>query len=136
MGRRHTGRKLAMQAVFQAEVQGGDIQYIIDSYIESGQFHAETKEWASELASGVWKHRDEADALVKEYAIGWDIFRINPVDLSLLRIAFYELLHLETPPSIILNEAIELAKKYSTDDSPKFVNGILGKYVEKECSLD
>jgi transcription antitermination protein NusB len=135
MGRRHTGRKLAMQAIYQASVQGGDISYIIDSYIEAGNFHAETKEWASELTTAVWKHRAESDALISKYAIGWDLSRINPVDLSLLRVAFYELLYLETAPSIILNEAIELSKKYSTDDSPKFINGILGKYVEKECSL-
>ncbi len=136
MGRRHTGRKLAMQAVYQAEVQGGDISYIIDAYIEAGNFHPETKEWASELATGVWANKAASDTLVSAYAIGWDLSRINPVDLSLLRVAFYELLHFDTAPSIILNEAIELSKKYSTDDSPKFINGILGKYVEKECSLD
>lgn len=136
MGRRRTGRKLAMQVLYQVDIQGGNLDFILDHYIELGQFHPETKDWASDLVKAAWKHVEGSDTKIKEYSIDWDFDRINPVDRALLRLAFYELIVAQVHPSIVIDEVLELAKKYSTDESPKFLNGILGKYVEKECSQD
>jgi N utilization substance protein B len=123
-----------MQVLYQVDIQGGNLDYILDHYIELGQFHPETKDWATDLVTAAWEHVEASDAKIQEYSIGWDFNRINPVDKALLRLAFYELIVAKTHPSIIIDEVLELAKKYSTDDSPKFLNGILGKYVDKECS--
>ncbi len=131
MGRRHTGRKLAMQVLYQAQIRQGKLEESIDDYIQEGAFHQDTKDWASFLARGAWDSRVKADPLIQEYAIGWTLDRINPVDLSLLRLAFFELFEGSTPATVVIDEAIELSKKYSTDDSAKFINGILGSYVEK-----
>jgi len=130
MGKRRTGRKLAMQILYQAELQGLQVDEIADDYLDSNPFHPETRQWATQLAVQAWEKREDADALIKQLSIDWDFSRISPIDKSLLRLAFYELCFTNTPMNVVLDEAIELAKKYSTDDSPKFINGILGKYVE------
>ena len=137
MGSRHTGRKLAMQLLYQAESQNiEDITDIINDYLVMGNYQEETKSWAQTLARGVWKSKKENDSIIKQYLKGWDINRINRIDLSLLRLAFFEMIELKTPQTIVINESLELAKKYSTDDSSKFINGILGTYVKNQCSPD
>ncbi len=137
MGSRHTGRKLAMQLLYQAESQNvKDITDIINDYLVMGNYQEETKSWAQTLARGVWESKKENDSIIKQYLKGWDINRINRIDLSLLRLAFFEMIELKTPQTIVINESLELAKKYSTDDSSKFINGILGTYVKNQCSPD
>ena len=83
------------------------------------------------MAINVWNVVDETDKLIEKYSIDWTIDRISLVDLSILRLAFYELIKTDTPYTIILNEAVELSKEFSEDDSPKFINGILGNYVKE-----
>lgn len=136
MGKRNTGRKLAMQALYQAEIREDSMAEILEDSLEQSEYMPETKDWAISLAKQTWAHRDTLDPIITRLAIGWEFSRINPIDKSLLRMAFYEMIFMKTDPGIVLNEAIEIAKKYSTDDSPKFLNGILGKYVETECSQD
>ncbi len=75
--------------------------------------------------------KDEIDGIIKKYAIGWDIERLFKIDKDILRIAIIEIAYLkDAPVKVVIDEALELAKKYSTDDSPSFVNGILAKVVE------
>ncbi len=75
--------------------------------------------------------KDEIDSIIKQYAIGWDIERLFKIDKDILRIAIAELVYIkDAPVKVVIDEAIELAKKYSTDDSPYFINGILAKVVE------
>ena len=133
MGKRSTGRKLAMQALYQAELRQQDITDILADSLEPSHYLPETKTWAISLATQTWAAREILDPIISRLAIGWEFDRINPIDKSLLRMAFYEMIYMKTDPGIVLNEVIEIAKKYSTDDSPKFLNGILGKYVETEC---
>jgi len=84
--------------------------------------------FAEPLIRGTLEHRDEADALITKLAINWDLHRIAAVDRNVLRLAIYEMLHREDiPPIVSINEAVEVAKKFSTQDSGKFVNGILDK---------
>lgn len=138
MGRRHTGRKLAMQILFQADVQcpeDMEISTLISNYLDLGKYHPETREWAAQLARDAWCEKDKNDALIQQYLKSWDIKRINRVDLSLLRLALYEISDLKTPHHIAIDEALELAKKYGTDESAKFVNGVLGNYVKDNPCL-
>lgn len=84
--------------------------------------------FADPLIRGVLEHRDEIDADIKGIAKNWDLHRIAAVDRNILRLAIYEMRHREDiPPVVSINEAIEIAKRFSTEDSSKFVNGILDK---------
>lgn len=89
---------------------------------------AELRLFAEPLILGTLEHRAEADAVIKKHAKNWDISRMAAVDRNILRLAIYEMLHrLDIPPVVSINEAVDIAKKFSTDDSGKFVNGILDK---------
>ncbi len=130
MSKRHTGRKLAMKSLYQADMTQKDINDVLQEFLSSSAYVEDTKQWATELATGTFNTLPEIDPLIKKYSIGWEFDRINPIDKSILRLAFFELIVQKTHPNIVLNEAIEIAKKYATDDSPKFINGILGTYVK------
>lgn len=94
---------------------------------------SEVKKYLMEVAKQYQKHHEEIDGYISEYAFGWDIERLYKIDKDILRIAITELLFIkETPIKVIIDEALELAKKYSTDDSTSFINGILAKVVK--CS--
>ncbi|MEI6392506.1 MAG: transcription antitermination factor NusB [Verrucomicrobiota bacterium] len=84
--------------------------------------------FADPLISGALEHRDEADTVIKKHAKNWELHRIAAVDRNVLRLAIYEMLHRDDiPPIVSINEAVDIAKKFSTQDSGKFVNGILDK---------
>ena len=84
--------------------------------------------FAEPLIRGAIEHRDQLDAQIVKYAKNWDLHRIAAVDRNILRLAIYEMLHREDiPPIVSINEAVDIAKKFSTEDSGKFVNGILDK---------
>jgi N utilization substance protein B len=84
--------------------------------------------FADPLIRGTLEHRDEADTVIKKHAKNWELHRIAAVDRNILRLAIYEMLHRDDiPPVVSINEAVDIAKKFSTQDSGKFVNGILDK---------
>ena len=87
-----------------------------------------TAEFAEPLIRGVLEHRDDLDALMISHADNWDLNRMAVVDRNILRLAAYEMLHREDiPPVVSINEAVDIAKKFSTEESGRFVNGILDK---------
>jgi N utilization substance protein B len=89
---------------------------------------AETRLFAEPLIRGTLQHRDAIDAHIKKHVQNWDFSRIAAVDRNILRLAIFEMLHREDiPPVVSINEAVDIAKKFSTQDSGKFVNGILDK---------
>ncbi len=89
---------------------------------------AEVRLFGDPLIRGTLQYRDEADQLIKKHAQNWDLHRIAAVDRNILRLAIYEMLHRDDiPPVVSINEAVDIAKKFSTHDSGKFVNGILDK---------
>ena len=89
---------------------------------------AEMRLFAEPLIRGAIEHRDEADTVIKKHAKNWELHRIAAVDRNILRLAIYEMLHRDDiPPVVSINEAVDIAKKFSTQDSGKFVNGILDK---------
>ena len=84
--------------------------------------------FADPLIRGALEHRDEADGVIKKHAKNWDLHRIAAVDRNVMRLAIFEMLHREDiPPVVSINEAVDIAKRFSTQDSGKFVNGILDK---------
>ncbi|MFH1683634.1 MAG: transcription antitermination factor NusB [Candidatus Margulisiibacteriota bacterium] len=131
MGKRSTSRRLAMQAVYQAEISGIEIEDALKNISESEKFIQETLDFAEVLAKATWEAREEIDKVIEGLAVDWSLDRIGKVDRSILRLAIQELNMKETPTSVVINEAVELAKKYSGDESAKFINGILGAYVRQ-----
>lgn len=87
-------------------------------------------EYINWVRTTVKEHKDELDGIVSNFAKGWKLERMNRIDLSLLRLALCEIKYLDdVTPAIAINEAVELAKKYSADNAPSFINGILGAYI-------
>lgn len=92
----------------------------------------DVKNYVLQIAASFKEHAAEVDSLIQKYAKGWDIDRLVKIDKDILRIAITELLFIEGVPSkVVVDEALELAKKYSTDDSASFINGILGKVIDE-----
>ncbi len=120
--------------LFQADVRGEQLETIIEAEAKraSGEpDRAASWLYAREIVDGVADHRDEIDELIASYAQGWTLDRMPNVDRAVLRIASWEILHNpEVPPAVAIDEAVELAKDYSTDDSGRFVNGVLGKIAQ------
>lgn len=131
MGKRTTGRRLAMQALYEAEQNSNDVAVSLNNAFEEKEFNEDTVEFARKLATDAWKRKEELDSIIIKYAKKWPLERIGLVDRSILRLALSELIGSETPHQVVINEALELAKKYSTLEASKFINGILGAYVKK-----
>lgn len=131
MGKRSTARRLAMQALYQAELAGIEVETALKNIAENEKFIPETVDFAASLALSAWAAREELDKIIQELAIDWSLDRIGKVDRSILRLSINELKLGDTPESVVINEAVELAKKYSGEESAKFINGILGAFVRK-----
>ena len=122
---RRKSRELAFLLLFEKCFDDADMQEIIDRAAEARDI--EPDEFASHLAIGAQNYIEVSDGLIEEYAHRWSKERLSKVTLSILRLALFEMLEVEeTPVSVAINEAVELAKVYGADDEPPFINGILG----------
>jgi N utilization substance protein B len=122
-------RRVALDILFQADVRGEDPRDALADWTEDER---EVPEFARELVLGVDAHRDELDRLIGEYAHEWTVQRMAAVDRTILRLACYELFHRpDVPPSAAISEAVVAAKELSTEDSGRFVNGILGRIARE-----
>ena len=157
MGKRREARERAVQFLFQHDLNPPEnLDEALGQFWESqraaalaeekgkatwGEKHelpppsgeeVEMQQFAEPLIRGALEHRAEADALIRKYCKNWDLPRIAAVDRNILRLAIYEMLHRDDiPPVVSINEAVDIAKKFSTEDSGKFINGILDS-VKKE----
>jgi len=128
LGSRRLGREAALQVLYLNDVSQNQIGDVPTPVWSADPLTPKTQEFAKNLADGALAGQSKIDSLIKKYAENWDIARMAAIDRCILRLAAYELLHeLETPINVIINEAVEIAKKYSTGESGKFVNGILDK---------
>ncbi len=153
MGKRREARERAVQFLFQHDLNAPeDLEQALQQFWETQRAAAIAEEkggatwgepielppptadeaavrlFAEPLIRGALEHRDESDGLIKKYARNWELHRIAAVDRNILRLAIYEMLHRDdSPPVVSINEAVDIAKKFSTQDSGKFVNGILDK---------
>jgi N utilization substance protein B len=112
-------RAEALQALYAADV--------MDATPDPAELHAR----AGQLVAGVWAQRAELDLVIGRIAVGWRVERMPAVDRNILRVGVYELLNTDTPVGIVVSEAVELAKRYSTAKSGSFVNGVLGTLVDE-----
>jgi transcription antitermination protein NusB len=132
MGKRSTGRKLAMQLIFQVSENIEDLtEEKIDYFLKNEEATDDARELALGFFRGARPHLKEIDALIQKFSHNWPLKRFNRADLAILRLAFYEMAFLKDDPErIIINEAVELAKKFGGEDSFAFVNGILDAYLK------
>ena len=127
MSLRHKAREFALQMLFQWEIGHQEPSRIEDGFWRIARAEKTTRDFANQLFEGAVASADELDALVAARADNWRPERMAVIDRSILRMAAYELRQAKTPPKVVLNEAIELAKKFSTENSPTFVNGVLDR---------
>ena len=124
MGARSKARKRALDVLFEADVIGLDVRETLQARLAQGE--PPVPEYAVELVEGVVERRGEIDELLATYAQGWTLDRMPAVDRNVLRIGVYELLWRDdVPDAVAIDEAVELARTLSTDESPRFVNGLL-----------
>jgi N utilization substance protein B len=123
---RRKGRELALQALYQIEITGDASTRALEQFLGHFEGNAAAKEFARELVCGVIGKREELDSRIEQSTDNWKLARLAKVDLVLLRLAAYELLFCpDIPASVSLDEAVEIAKRFGTGDSPAFVNGVL-----------
>lgn len=134
MSARTKARKRALDMLFQADVRGESLETIVEAEAKRAAGEpdrAASWMYAREIVDGVADHRDEIDELIASYAQGWTLDRMPNVDRALLRLSAWEVLHNpEVPAAVAIDEAVELAKEYSTEDSSRFVNGVLGRIAQ------
>lgn len=131
---RHLGRIVALQTLYefefrtQSEDTNLDLAEILDRNIERYSEAIDDKDFVKSLIDGVLEHQESLDETLQPMAPGWPLDQIARIDRNVLRIGLFELLHRAdtVPPKVVINEAIELAKAFGSDNSSKFINGVLG----------
>lgn len=118
-----------MQVLYQLDLGQKDIPETIKGTLETDEFHPGTEDFLTQLVDGVVKDKTELDEIISKFAMGWKIERIAPIDKNIMRMAIYEIKVMEAPASVVINEAVNLAKKFSTPEAAKFINGILGTWI-------
>jgi len=128
LGRRET-RENAMKLLYQISIQKEDREEQLERFIDEQRIVEEAdKEYMLGVVKGVMEKQEELDELISRHAKGWTIQRMPKVDLAIMRLSCYEMKYrTDIPANVSINEAVEIAKKYSNDQSKTFVNGVLGK---------
>jgi len=137
MRKRTKAREYVLQMLYQVEITRGNWQETLEGFWQGNErqeIPAELKDFSAQLLGGVVKHMQEIDKKISKYAANWQLERMAFVDRNIMRLGCFELLfRQDIPPKVAINEAVELAKKYSGFDSGKFVNAILDQIkIEKE----
>lgn len=127
MARRSKAREVALQLLYQFDLNSEIDQEYVRSTVQERLSGNSLREFALQLFEGVKDSRKELDELIVKVAENWDLSRMSPTDRNTIRLGAFELTSTDTPRQIVINEAVELAKRYGAKQSPQFVNGILDK---------
>lgn len=134
MRKRTKARECALQILYGFDIRKTDIQEVLADYWKDRPEKEEVVEFANILIHGVLEHKQKIDSYIVKYTENWRIERMAIIDRNIIRMATYELLFIkDIPPKVSINEAVELAKKYSGEESGRFVNGVLDKINKTEC---
>jgi len=129
---RSKARKRALDLIYASEMRGRSAIEALEEHAESGQVN----DYTSQLVHGVTEHRERLDEVISTYVQGWTLDRMPAVDRNVLRLATYEVLYVDdVPDAVAVSEALNLVRDLSTDDSPGFVNGVLGNIVRNRETL-
>ncbi|SCD88541.1 NusB antitermination factor [Streptomyces sp. BpilaLS-43] len=139
MAARNKARKRAFQILFEADQRGESVQTVLADWVRLSRTddrQPPVGEFTMELVEGYAQYADRIDDLIVTYAVDWEIDRMPVVDRSILRLGAYELIWMDsTPDAVVIDEAVQLAKEFSTDDSPSFVNGLLARFKDLKADL-
>ncbi len=126
MGSRRQSRELALQMLFQWELGEHSCDHVLTTFLEAKKVEADTQAYARALFEGAVKEIQPLDELIRRHSEHWRLERMTAVDRNILRLALFELLHhSETPAAVVINEALEITRRYSGGGSVEFVNGVL-----------
>jgi len=130
--KRTRARELAMQGLYQLDVQGSDLLEFLGEFLIENEPKDSVRKLALDWTRGTWENLTQCDELIVASTIKWQLSRLSIVDKSILRLSVYQLKFCpDIPHRVVINEAIELAKKFGTDKSPAFVNGVLDAVLKK-----
>ena len=133
-GNRRKGRELAVQALYQIEMTSDPSVAAVDLFLQHFEGNARAKEFARRLVSGTISQRAEIDRLIDLVTVNWKLERLAKVDFLILRMATYELVFCaDIPASVSLNEAVEIAKRFGSEESASFINGVLDHIAKTYC---
>ncbi|MFJ5842082.1 transcription antitermination factor NusB [Streptomyces shenzhenensis] len=139
MAARNTARKRAFQILFEADQRGAGVLTVLADWIRLSRTDPRqppVSEFTMQLVEGYAEHAERIDELIAQYSVGWTLDRMPVVDRNILRLGAHELIWGdETPDAVVLDEMVQLAREFSTDESPAFVNGLLGRLKELKPSL-
>jgi N utilization substance protein B len=134
MAARSKARKRALDILFECEVRGLPLDATLDERVAAAE--PPVNDYTVQLARGVAEHQERIDEVISTYAEGWSLERMPTVDRNALRIGVFEVLYVDTvPDAVAVTEAMNLVRDLSTDDSPGFVNGVLGNIVRNKTAL-
>ncbi|MDJ0786072.1 MAG: transcription antitermination factor NusB [Myxococcota bacterium] len=135
---RHRSRQAALQALYAADLAPDEAspEEVFEGVADHFELPGGARDFAWKLVEGVASQRRALDGLLDQVSSNWRIDRMAVVDRNVLRMAAYELLHLGTPREVVIDEAVELARRFSGDRSPAFVNGVLDALARREGSPD
>ncbi|MGI5351111.1 transcription antitermination factor NusB [Streptomyces sp. CA-250714] len=139
MAARNKARKRAFQILFEADQRGADVRTVLADWLRLARTDTRqppVSEYTMTLVEGYAGNAARIDELLSTYAVGWTLDRMPDVDRSILRLGVYELLFVDdVPDAVVIDEAVQLAKEFSTDESPGFINGLLGRLKELKPTL-
>jgi len=128
--KRTRAREYALQLLYEMDITGDSAGTVLGRFWQRRKYNPEVRDFAAELVGGTFANLTQIDALIAEHSEHWEMDRMPTIDRNILRLGVYELLYRDDiPPKVAINEAVELAHKFSTSDSGKFVNGILDKVM-------
>ena len=136
MARSRDIRRCALQALYQFDAGSADTPEIVRDSLAQSAGDDDVHEKGFELAVRAWALHEEADAVVAKLAPDWPTYRQPVVDRNILRLAYFEITNPDTQPKVAINEAVELAKEFSTQKSPLFINGVLDKIYKSQREVD
>jgi N utilization substance protein B len=132
---RRRARELALQLLYQHEHSGADLEVMQTDFDEWTGAAEEVREFADYLLRGTLSDLEQLDAELARQTAHWKLERLAAVDRNILRLAMFELMHEpDTPPAVVIDEAIEIAKKFGAEESGRFVNGVLDGFVKRRAA--
>ncbi|MGW1980657.1 transcription antitermination factor NusB [Streptomyces sp. NPDC001889] len=139
MAARNKARKRAFQILFEADQRGTSVQTVLADWIRHSRTDTRqppVTEYTMELVEGYAQYATRIDELISTYAVDWELDRMPVVDRNIIRLSTYELVWVDgTPDAVVIDEAVGLAKEFSTEESPSFINGMLGRFKELKPNL-
>ncbi len=136
MGKRRLSRELVVQFLYLIEMNEGEVQNQLKQFWESHPAAEDVQSFTEDILNDIFDHKEAIDARLEKYSDNWTLSRMAVIDRNLLRMAASEILYSKTvPPKVAIDEAVEIAKRFGSEDSPNFINGILDRIL-KELNSD